>query len=93
MAKYYEENSDAVNRCDRCNKPLSDPNASYGWWCAKLLGLDFYVEDDKLDYDDLSVYNEDDNDLVYLYDSLPKNSYPTKTDTAKIQRYILLWTT
>ena len=56
MSKNYEE--DAVNRCRRCNRPLSDPNDSYGWWCAKLLGLGDYVKDGKLDYDDLSVYND-----------------------------------
>ena len=52
MSKNYEE--DAVNRCERCNRPLSDPTADYGWWCAKLLGLGDYVKDGKLDYDDLS---------------------------------------
>ena len=57
MSKNYEE--DAVNRCRRCNRPLSNPNDSYGWWCAKLLGLGDYVKDDKLDDNGLSVYNED----------------------------------
>lgn len=35
---------DGQNRCRRCDRPLKDPNANYGWWCAKLVGLDFYVE-------------------------------------------------
>lgn len=28
------------NRCQRCNRELSDPNARYGWRCAELLGID-----------------------------------------------------
>ena len=28
------------NRCQRCNRELSDPNASYGWRCAEILGID-----------------------------------------------------
>ena len=50
---------DGQNRCRRCDRPLKDPNANYGWWCAKLVGLDFYVEEDKkLDDNNLSMYNE-----------------------------------
>ena len=50
---------DGQNRCRRCDRPLKDPNANYGWWCAKLVGLDFYVEEDKkLDDNILSMYNE-----------------------------------
>lgn len=60
MAKYYEENSNDVNRCRRCNGPLSDPNDKYGWWCAKLLGYGDHQNDShELDYDNLNVYNED----------------------------------
>lgn len=48
---------DGQNRCRRCDRPLKDPNANYGWWCAKLVGLDFYVEEDKkLDDNNLSMY-------------------------------------
>ncbi len=51
---------DGQNRCKRCNRPLSNPNDNYGWWCAKLMGLDFYVEEDrKLDDNNFSVYNKD----------------------------------
>ena len=28
------------NRCQRCNRKLSDPNAQYGWRCAEILGID-----------------------------------------------------
>ncbi len=27
------------NRCKRCNRELSDPNADYGWRCAQILGV------------------------------------------------------
>ena len=27
------------NRCKRCNRELSDPNADYGWICAQILGV------------------------------------------------------
>ena len=27
------------NRCQRCNRKLSDPNAQYGWICAEILGI------------------------------------------------------
>jgi len=69
MAKKYQ--NDGQNRCRRCNKPLSNPNDNYGWWCAKLVGLDFYVEEDrKLDYDSLGVYNGN-RDLINVIDSAP----------------------
>lgn len=28
------------NRCQRCNRKLSDPSSAYGWRCAELLGVD-----------------------------------------------------
>jgi len=28
------------NRCQRCNRELSDPNVNYGWRCAEILGID-----------------------------------------------------
>ncbi len=28
-----------MNRCRRCNRELSDPNAMYGWRCAEILGV------------------------------------------------------
>lgn len=27
------------NRCERCNRIISDPNARYGWRCAEILGV------------------------------------------------------
>ncbi len=29
-----------MNRCQRCNRELSDPYANYGWRCAEILGVD-----------------------------------------------------
>ena len=28
-----------MNRCRRCNREISDPNAIYGWRCAEILGV------------------------------------------------------
>ncbi len=51
---------DGQNRCKRCNRPLSDPTANYGWRCAQLLGLAtpslFYKT---LDNKSSSLYNDD----------------------------------
>ena len=27
------------NRCQRCDRVLSDPNAVFGWRCAEILGV------------------------------------------------------
>ena len=31
------------NRCRRCNRKLIDPDAVYGWRCAKKLGVSVYM--------------------------------------------------
>lgn len=31
------------NRCRRCNRKLKDPNALYGWRCAKIVGENGYI--------------------------------------------------
>ena len=28
-----------MNRCQRCNRKISDPNAIFGWRCAENLGV------------------------------------------------------
>lgn len=33
---------DVQNRCIRCDRPLSDPNALYGWRCAQIVGYENY---------------------------------------------------
>ncbi len=49
---------DGRNRCRRCNRPLSNPNAIYGWRCAQIVGLEKYSEiTDILDEDALNAYN------------------------------------
>ncbi len=35
---------DGQNRCKRCDRPLKDPTANYGWWCAQIVGFDKYNE-------------------------------------------------
>ena len=63
MAKESQnKNYDGQNRCRRCNRPLSDPNDNYGWWCAKLLGLGGETKEDILDSEELELYN---NYLTY----------------------------
>ncbi len=55
----YKNVSDGVNRCRRCNRPLSDPTDTYGWRCAEILGLANYSkEKDELDREVLMLYNE-----------------------------------
>ena len=27
----------SYNRCDRCGRPIKDPNAKYGWRCAEII--------------------------------------------------------
>lgn len=34
-----KENTQALNRCKRCNRQLTDRNAEYGWRCAQILGV------------------------------------------------------
>lgn len=36
-----KENTQALNRCKRCNRQLTDRNAEYGWRCAEILGISF----------------------------------------------------
>ncbi len=49
---------DGQNRCRRCDRPLSDPTANYGWWCAQIVGLDKYNEiASTLDEEGLKGYN------------------------------------
>ena len=49
---------DGQNRCRRCDRPLSDPNALYGWRCAQILGYDNYQRTlSLLDESTLDGYN------------------------------------
>jgi hypothetical protein len=33
-----KQSTDFVNHCKRCGRPLKDPSANYGWWCAQIIG-------------------------------------------------------
>lgn len=59
MAKENQsKKDDGQNRCRRCDRPLKDPTANYGWWCAKLVGLDTYQKvASTLDEKALQMYN------------------------------------
>ena len=49
---------DGQNRCRRCDRPLSDPNALYGWRCAQIVGYDNYLRTvSLLDETTLDGYN------------------------------------
>lgn len=49
---------DGQNRCRRCDRPLKDPLANYGWWCAKLVGLKGEPQTNSLDEGELLLYND-----------------------------------
>ncbi len=34
-----KNSSNVTHRCERCNRPLSDSSARYGWRCAEILGV------------------------------------------------------
>ena len=60
MAKENQNKSisDGVNRCRRCDRPLSNPTDNYGWRCAQILGLANYnTIAGNLDSDELLLYN------------------------------------
>ncbi len=71
---------DGQNRCRRCDRPLKDPTANYGWWCANLVGLDTYQDvASTLDEKALQMYNA--YVLKYLGNdrsSTMANTNPTK---------------
>lgn len=50
--------TDAKNRCRRCNRPIGDLTATYGWRCAQIVGLNNYNNiTATLDNDALELYN------------------------------------
>ncbi len=49
---------DGQNRCRRCDRPLKDPTANYGWWCAQIVGANYDKEAESiLDGDAVKLYN------------------------------------
>ncbi len=62
------------NRCRRCNRILTNPEAVYGWRCAEKLGIAEQVA--SLDYDFFTRFT----DGILEADKLFKNSNITLTD-------------
>ena len=53
-----ENKNGGQNRCRRCDRPISDPNAIYGWRCAQIVGANKYDEiASMLDENSLKEYN------------------------------------
>lgn len=76
--KQNEFISSGVNRCRRCDRPLSDPNDIYGWCCAEILGLGNYQEaTSALDGNELKLYNTY-LDKYVLSDIKTTNSTPAR---------------
>lgn len=74
MAKENKKN-DGQNRCRRCDRPLSDPNANYGWWCAQIIGLDRYKQSvSSLDENAMEMYNRYKVDYLYKDSQTPANN-------------------
>ncbi len=73
---------DGQNRCRRCDRPLKDPNANYGWWCAEIVGLGGGEQADILDDGELLLYN----DYINLH-SLHAKSEPRGNFTTKGKNY------
>ena len=74
MAKENKKN-DGQNRCRRCDRPLSDPNANYGWRCAQIIGLDRYKQRvSSLDENAMGMYNRYMVDYLYKDSQTPVNN-------------------
>ena len=88
-----------MNRCQRCNRELSDPYANYGWRCAEILGISENISDigedilKKLENgiekaDNLfknSNFNFTDNQWENLYSSFAKMSLWDGVDDEKVK--------
>lgn len=76
MAKENQNKKyDGQNRCKRCDRPLKDPTANYGWWCAKLVGLDRYKQIfSALDENATEIYNRYMVDYLYKDSKTPVNN-------------------
>ena len=76
MAKENQnKKNDGQNRCRRCDRPLKDPNANYGWWCAQIVGLDRYKQIvSSLDENAMEMYNRYIVDYLYKDGQTPVNN-------------------
>ncbi len=88
-----------MNRCQRCNRELSDPYANYGWRCAQILGITDVVPDMEADilrklengiekadllFKDSNI-NFTDNQWKNLYASFAKMSLWDGVDDRKVK--------
>ncbi len=70
--RYQEEYIDGKNRCDRCNRPLSDPMAQYGWRCVQILGVE---QNNPLQEHFFNQGTYADNNTSYALDNLAQVAY------------------
>ena len=67
--------NDGQNRCGRCDRPLKDPTANYGWWCAQIVQLDRYKQIvSSLDENAMDMYNRYIVDYLYKDGQTPVNN-------------------
>ncbi len=71
--RYQEEYIDRKNRCERCNRPLSDPMADYGWRCAEILGVE--QNDNLLQEHFFAHWINTNNNNGYALDNLAQQVY------------------
>lgn len=76
-----KENVLMVNRCERCNRKLSDPNASYGWRCAEILGVGDIISNSPIE-----VYERFEKGVLNA-DRLLKGSNVSLSDERKKEFY------
>ena len=90
-ARRFQEELDAQNRCNRCDRPLSDPTADYGWRCAEILGVNrgnpltehffgqgIYADDNKQALD---------NFVQYAYNEYRKSNFTSKEKNKSTQAF------
>ncbi len=70
--------NDGQNRCKRCDRPLRDPNANYGWWCAQIVGLGGADQTDILDDEKSLLYNDYINLHSFHEKRAPRESFTTE---------------
>ena len=72
---------DGQNRCRRCDRPLKEPTANYGWWCAQIVGANYDKEAESiLDGDALKLYN------TYRSTYLVEDDKPVANTSGKIEK-------
>ncbi len=73
---------DGQNRCIRCDRPLSDPDALYGWRCAQIVGYDNYLRT-------VSLLDES---TIYGYNKYVARYLKVEPKAVKIINYVMaIW--